>query len=180
MTWVDGLVLIVLGASALLAFMRGLVREALGILAWIGAAYAALAGYAELQPTVGKYVQNPDFAEPIAFGIIFLVVLIAGSIVARLLSRLVRRSPLAGVDRTLGLVFGLLRGAALVVVAYIGAGMLMPVDEWPEPVLHARVLPYAYYGAKAVVDKLPPGDRPRVYPPPGGTPSTQALLQRQQ
>ena len=40
----------------------------------------------------------------------------------------------------LGLVFGLARGAALVIVAYIVAGMVIPVDRWPDAVLEARSL----------------------------------------
>ena len=38
MTWVDLVVFAVLAISALLAFMRGLVREVLGLAAWVGAA----------------------------------------------------------------------------------------------------------------------------------------------
>ena len=59
-------------------------------------------------------------------------------IIARSLSALVRDSVIGGLDRTLGLVFGLVRGAALVVIAYIIAGMVVQVDRWPDVVLEAH------------------------------------------
>ncbi len=61
-----------------------------------------------------------------------------------------RASPIGGLDRTLGLVFGLVRGAALVVLAYIIAGMVVQVDRWPDAVLQARSLPLVYQGASWV------------------------------
>ena len=60
-------------------------------------------------------------------------------LIARWISALVRGSPIGGLDRTLGLVFGLARGAALVIIAYIVGGMVVHVDRWPEPVLEARI-----------------------------------------
>ena len=56
----------------------------------------------------------------------------------RWISALVRASPISGLDRTLGLVFGLVRGVALVILAYIVAGMVLPVERWPEPVFDAE------------------------------------------
>lgn len=166
MTWVDGVVLIVLLASAALAFLRGFVREALGILAWVLAIYVAVNAMPVAATQARRWIQNPDFADPVAFVVVFVLVLILGSVVARIIGRLVRRSVLSGVDRTLGLAFGLLRGAALVVAAYIGAGMMVDIDQWPPPVLQARSLPFAYRGAAWAIAQLPPDYRPRLYPPP--------------
>ncbi|MBV9735285.1 MAG: CvpA family protein [Acidisphaera sp.] len=175
MTWVDGVVLIALAASAALAFLRGFVREALGILAWVLAIYVALNAMPFAAAQARRWIQNPDFADPAAFVIVFILILILGSVVARIIGRLIRRSALGGVDRILGLAFGLLRGAALVVAAYIGAGMMVDIDQWPPPVLQARSLPYAYRGAAWVVAQLPPDYRPRLYaPPPDRQPSAEA------
>jgi len=98
-------------------------------------------------------------------------------LVARLIGRLVRGSPLGGIDRTLGLLFGLARGAALVILAYIVAGMVVPLDHWPTPVLQARALAPAYAGARWAVRQLPVEYRPRLYaPPPGRQTSAESLL----
>ena len=108
---------------------------------------------------------------------VFIVSLIVLMIVARLLSGVVRASPVGGLDRTLGLVFGVLRGAALLILAYIIAGMVVQVDRWPDVVLQARSLPLVYEGAKWVVEKLPADHRPQLYaPPPGRQASADNLL----
>ena len=91
---------------------------------------------------------------------------------------LVRASPVSGIDRTLGLVFGLVRGAALCILAYIAAGMVVQVERWPDPVLNAESVWPVYRGAKWVVDQLPADFRPRLYSPPAGRETTaSALLQ---
>jgi membrane protein required for colicin V production len=65
------------------------------------------------------------------------------------------------------MVFGLLRGAFLVVVAYILGGMVLPESEkWPTPVREARSLPVVAQGAQWLMDKLPPGYRDGLVLPP--------------
>jgi len=110
---------------------------------------------------------------------IFVVALIVLMLVAHAIGRLVRRSAIGGLDRTLGLVFGLVRGAALIILAYIFVGLVKPVDQWPEEVLQARSIDFVYDGAKWAVDHLPPGGfrAPPVYPPPAHRKTTaEALL----
>jgi membrane protein required for colicin V production len=89
---------------------------------------------------------------------------------------LVRASPIGGLDRTLGLVFGLARGAALLVLAYIIAGMVVQVDRWPDVVLQARSLPLVYQGASWAVQRLPADHRPLLYAPPQGRETTADAL----
>ncbi len=73
---------------------------------------------------------------------LYIAALILLSVVASIIGRLVRSAGLGGVDSTLGVVFGLLRGAALVVAAYIVVGWAVPdVDHWPAPMREARLLP---------------------------------------
>jgi membrane protein required for colicin V production len=168
LNWVDILVLVVIAASAMLAFMRGLVREVMGIGAWVGAAIVALWGGPELQPRMLEWTGKPDFAAPLAYAAVFVGALILLSIVAGMIGGVVRGSMLGGIDRTLGVLFGLVRGTALVVVAYIAGGLLVTPDRWPDPVLHARSLPYAYQGAAWLVGQLPQQYRPKVPEPPTG------------
>jgi membrane protein required for colicin V production len=178
MTWVDLAVLGVLAISALLAFMRGLVREVLGIGAWIGAGAVAVKGLPLARNIVRNWISTPEWVDPVSFAAIFLVALIVLSLIARAISRSVRGSALGGVDRTLGLVFGLARGAALVILAYIMGGMAVSTDYWPDPVLEARFLEPVFEGARWVALQVPPEFRPRVYPPRSGRQTTaDALLQ---
>ncbi|MCB4822440.1 CvpA family protein [Roseicella aerolata] len=167
MTWVDGVVLAVLAVSALLAFMRGLVQEVLGVGAWIGAAFLALALRPAVVPLLEGSVEPAWLADALAAGGVFLIVLVVLKILISFVARRVQDSVLGGTDRALGLVFGVARGAFLVILAYILGGMVLPAaDRWPEAVREARTLPLVVDGSHWLVAQLPPEYRPRVAAPP--------------
>ncbi len=168
MTWVDGVVLAVLAVSAVVAFLRGLVQEALGVGAWVGAALAGFALRPTLAPLLTRWgVDEPWIADALAIAAVFILVLIILKVVIAAIARRVQDSVLGGTDRALGLVFGLARGAFLVAVAYILGGMVLPATErWPEAVREARFLPLVVDGANWLVDRLPPAYRPQVAVPP--------------
>lgn len=177
MTWVDFAVLGVLAVSGILAFLRGFVREILGIGAWIGAGAAAVWGAQYAQLPLERWISNPGWADAAALAGVFLVTLIILLMVAHLFGRMVRGSPLGGLDRTLGLLFGLARGAALVILAYILVGMVVPVDHWPTPVRQALTIQAAHRGAAWVAEYLPERFRPPVPTLPAGLrASADALL----
>jgi membrane protein required for colicin V production len=172
MTWVDLVVFGLLAISGLLAFARGLVREVLGIGAWAGAAGTAIIAVPMLRSTVSGWVPSPQWVDPASFMMVFLVMLVILMLVAGMIGNVVRGSALGGVDRTLGLLFGLARGAVVVVIAYILAGMVLPIERWPAAVLNARLLLITYDGARVARDYLPQDYRPRLYAPPGGRETT--------
>ena len=179
MTWVDLVVLAVLAVSGLLAFSRGLVREVLGLAAWAGAIFIAVWALPLVRPQFQKWLgENSPWADPAGFGAVFLISLIILMILSRWASAMVRASPIGGLDRTLGLVFGLVRGAVLLVLAYIIAGMVVQVDRWPDVVLEARSLPFVYQGAKWAVERIPVDHRPQLYAPPPGRQTTAEDLLR--
>ena len=166
MNAVDYAVLAVLAVSGLLAFLRGFVREILGIAAWIGAAVIALWAVPYVRPYaktyIGQYLTDPALQDYAGFGAVFIVAVVVLLMISHWVGALVRQSLLGGVDRSLGLLFGLARGAALAVVAYIAASWLIPMERWPEMVLQARSLPLTYQGAVWVTEQLPQPYRPML------------------
>jgi membrane protein required for colicin V production len=171
MNWVDGVVLAVLVVSALLACLRGLVREVLGLAAWGGAAFVAVNTGGMLEPFFAQLSSEPPVVSALALGSAFIVALLIFSVVAILIARLVRGSIFGGLDRLLGLFYGIVRGAALVVTAYIVVGLGIHADRWPPPVLHAASLPLAYDGASWVIRMLPEEYRPQLQAPPDAQPN---------
>jgi membrane protein required for colicin V production len=167
--WIDLAVLAIIVISALLAFLRGFVREALGIGAWVGAGVVAWWAFPWSQPQARALITGyPELADFAAYVAVFVVALILLSIVAGMVGGLVRTSLLSGIDRTLGIVFGLARGAAIVVAGYIALSMVVPPDRWPPPLAEARSPLYAYEGAMWAVRFLPEAYRPSIKPPPSG------------
>nr|WP_295745946.1 CvpA family protein [uncultured Acidocella sp.] len=181
MTWVDAVVLGVVALSALFSMVRGFVREVLGVGAWIGALLACLKFYAPVQPYIASLLPKglQHFAIYGAMAAVFLVVLIVLSLVSGLIGGLVRESPLSGLDHSLGIVFGIARGAIILFIAYIALGMAEPSTEWPKPIVDARSLPIAYQGATWLVGFLPPQYQPKVQKLPSPqAPSADTLMQQ--
>ncbi|MDR3530938.1 MAG: CvpA family protein [Rhodopila sp.] len=179
MTWVDLVVFGFLAISGLLAFVRGLVREVLGVGAWVGSVAAAFFGLPMMRGVVRNWFSTPEWVDPVSFIVVFLISLIILMLIARAIGSFVRSSALGGVDRTLGLVFGLARGAAVIIIAYIIGQMVFPIERWPDAVLDARTLTPTYEAARWVRDQLPEPYRPhRLDPPPAGRQATAEALLR--
>ena len=124
-TIIDGVVALVIVLSALLAYSRGLVRETLAIAGWIAATVLAFLFADQIQPLVRQIPVLGDFIGDscelsiiAAFAAVFAVALVIFSIFTPLLSSVVQRSALGGVDQGLGFLFGVLRGILLVAVAF--------------------------------------------------------------
>ncbi|MCW3477013.1 CvpA family protein [Limobrevibacterium gyesilva] len=176
MNWVDSAVLGIVAISAALAFTRGFVRETLGLGAWVGAFFFASVTVDLVRPTVRGWIGNTDIADPVAYTAMFLIGLIVLSVITGIVGSFVRSSMLNGVDRTLGVVFGIVRALVLIAAAYIGSGFVVASDRWPDAVKEARSLPYVYNLANWVVRFLPPDYRPNVVPPPMGRQTNAADL----
>jgi membrane protein required for colicin V production len=177
MNLVDLLVIAIIAISALLGLSRGFVREMLGLGAWLVAAYGAFRLGPQLLPFANRTLGNPDIAGIAAYAVAFIVLLIVLSLAANLIGRIVRLSALGGLDRTLGLVFGAVRGAVLLIAAYILGGVVLPHPEtWPPQVKQARTVPLLYDGAVWAAGMLPDAYRPAIAIPPDDHPLTSGQL----
>jgi len=141
--------------SALLAFSRGFVRESLAVAGWVGAGFAALYLYAPLNPFVRKYVPITLAADAITVAGVFIITLVIISILSHRIAVTVRESAIGALDRSLGFVFGLLRGAVIVIVAYMLLTWLIPVNDHPEMIRDARVTPWVQRGADVLIKLVP-------------------------
>ncbi|MBE1284808.1 MAG: CvpA family protein [Rhodobacteraceae bacterium] len=124
-TIIDGVVALVIVLSALLAYARGFVREAMAIAGWIAAAVLAFLFAPKAKPLMAEIpVLNEFLADSCelsiiaAFAAVFAVALIVVSFFTPLFSSLVQRSALGGVDQGIGFFFGVLRGILLVAIAF--------------------------------------------------------------
>ncbi len=162
MNTLDLIVISVVGLSALFAFVRGFVREALSIVAWIGAALVAYYGYASFLPLVGRFLPNLLAAQLTTAGLLFVVSLLVFSVVVGVVSDKVRSSRLGSVDRTLGLIFGLARGVLVVCLGYLVTVDVIDPNDWPPKpevlpgwIASARLRPYLERGAGPLAQWLP-------------------------
>ena len=137
-TVVDGVVAAIVLVSALLAYSRGFMREAMAILGWIVAAIAAffLAPAAEPLvreiPVVSDYLRGScELSTLFAFAAVFAVSLIVLSVFTPLLSAAVQRSALNRIDQGAGFLFGVARGFLLVTILLVVYGLVGFDDAIP-------------------------------------------------
>lgn len=123
MTWFDYAVLAVVGISVLLSIIHGFVRELLALASWLIAFFVAQIYAADAAWLLPAAIASEPLRLLTAFLAVFLVVLLATTLLANVLSGLFRRAGLGAVDRILGAVFGLVRGFAIVMVVVMLAGL---------------------------------------------------------
>ncbi len=114
--WIDWTLLGLLALSVLVGLVRGLVFELMSLVGWAVAYVLAQAYSPLLAPYLPIGRLGTALNQGAAFALGFVLVLLAWSLLARLLRRLIRATPLTALDRLLGAVFGMLRGALLLLV----------------------------------------------------------------
>src|SRR5438874_10273602 len=137
-TLLDWILIGVMLVSAMLAMVRGFLREVLSIAAWIIAAGATLYAYAKLLPLAKSYFNNDIIAAGAVIGGTFLLTLIVVSVITVRFSDMVLDSRVGALDRTLGFLFGLGRGLIIVVVAFLFFAWLVPARTQPGWVANAK------------------------------------------
>jgi membrane protein required for colicin V production len=147
-TPVDYVIVLICVVSAGIGVWRGFVKEALSLLTLLAAIWLAWRFAALVEPMLGEWAGAPEVRVWTARIIVFVLVLIAGSVISWLARMLVRHTGLSGVDRLLGAGFGLVRGVLIVGLAVIVLEFL-GLDQdgfWQD----ARLRPYAEQVAAAV------------------------------
>ncbi|GBE48069.1 colicin V production protein [bacterium BMS3Bbin12] len=131
MTWVDYAIVAVITLSAAVGLVRGFLREALSLAAWIVAFWVALTFSYGLARFFTGLIASPTVRIAVAFAALFLLTLLLGALISYLAAQLIKGSGLTGADRLVGVVFGLARGVALVAVLVLLAGLTSaPKDPW--------------------------------------------------
>jgi membrane protein required for colicin V production len=135
MTPVDYLLIAIVGISLLFGIIRGFLRESVALLGWLVGLWLAWRYSSEIVPYIGGALTGTELQVWVARLIILLAVILTAWLIGSLLGYLVQRSGLTlGVDRILGGVFGLVRGAVIVGFAVMLADAAKMHDEswWRE------------------------------------------------
>ncbi|WP_250452883.1 CvpA family protein [Caballeronia sp. ATUFL_M2_KS44] len=138
----DYAVMAVIGLSALRGMWRGLLAEAFGLVGWIAAILIAGRFVGVVAPYIPATWPGGALTQwLIAFLLVVGAVLLLSSVLSALLTRITEITGLRGVDRSLGLLFGLARGVILVVILVALAGLTeLPQKEfWRNALLRPTV-----------------------------------------
>jgi membrane protein required for colicin V production len=157
MNTLDIVVIAVIVISGLLAFSRGMVRELLSVGGWIAAALVTLYAFPYVQPFARKWIPITIAADIAAALVVFIVTLVIASLVSNLIAARVHDTQFRALDRSLGLLFGIVRGAVLLSLAFLLINWLSKPDAPPGWVIAAKSRPLLAQGAKLLVAMAPKG-----------------------
>lgn len=129
LNWIDWVIVGIITFSTLLSLWRGFAREALSLAAWIVAFVAARVFADPVASLMAGFIHNETARYLAACVIIFVGVLILGTIVTAIIAKLIKLTGLSVLDRLLGTVFGFTRGLIVVLVIVFVARELLPVQN---------------------------------------------------
>ena len=131
MIWVDYVIIGIITLSALIGLLRGLVREALSLTAWVVAIWVAVEFSGRFAPLLTQYISVPSLRLIAAFAALFLGILILIGIINFIIVRLLAKTGLGGTDQMLGVVFGIARGVVVIaILVLLGGATPFPKDPW--------------------------------------------------
>lgn len=155
MTLVDGVAVGVVFISTVVGVVRGITREVLSLFAWSGAIASTWMCWPLARHFFEQWIENPMLAGGATIIALFLLFLILFSLISYFLSNLVRQSWMGGVDRALGSLFGVVRGATLLCFFELGMAMFIPRGQYPAWLSEANCAPLLYQGSDLLYQILP-------------------------
>ncbi|MDR0631684.1 MAG: CvpA family protein [Holosporaceae bacterium] len=140
--------------STVAGFIRGFVKDFLSSCAWFGSGFVATLVAPYFIHAIGERIPNSTIARCVAFGISYLVVLVIFLLIIGAMSRNVKGGILSGIDRAVGVLFGLFRGVGLLVCFCV----LMIIFEIPrdkyEMMRDSKLSPILFEIAESLTPKI--------------------------
>ena len=147
--YVDGGVAAILLISAIMAYSRGFTREVLAIAGWLIAAAVAAFLTPMVEPlirelpAVGSFLASSCVLSVItAFTLVMALGLLIMAVFTPVFSSMVLDSVFGPIDRMLGFVFGVARGALLIVIAFLLYEALVGNPQEFAPLAESQSFPY--------------------------------------
>ena len=134
-SWVDIGIALIFVVSTAFAVFRGFVKEAISIATWVAAIWLAIVFSNDVAILLPEGLDNAEFnmgetrmnIENLGVGIAFIMIvvgtLVFGALINYVLSQITKMQVLRGADRFLGILFGLARATAIVVILVMLASM---------------------------------------------------------
>jgi len=154
LNWLDIVLGLIILCSAIAGLRAGFTRVVIGLVATIVGLVAGFWFYRVVGDYLRPWISTPAVANAVGFFLIFFGVALLGSMIAAVLSKLLRWVGLSWFNYLLGGVAGFARGALVVAVL---ANVLVAFAPTPVPTYlqNSRVLPYAN-GVASVLAAIAP------------------------
>lgn len=151
LNWADFAIIGIVLLSTFISLIRGFIKEAISLATWVLAVWVALKYTPFVAGLLAETVDIPSIRMGIAALVLFISTLIVGALINYMISQLVDKTGFSGTDRTLGVVFGVLRGVLVVALVVMLASLTpIPQDPWWKqsrllPVFQEKIVTYKTY-----------------------------------
>ena len=139
MTQVDSLILAVIAISSAFGVRRGFIKEIMSLLSWIAALLVSRVYSESLASILGNMIDNPSVRYLIAFSVLFVIIIMLGTLLNQFMSKLLVVTGLKTLDRFLGAVFGVARGMVIVLVVLFILNVFVSESGWWQ---QSTLIPY--------------------------------------
>lgn len=156
----DLFVALVLLSSGVFAFRRGLVREIMALGTWVLAALFSFSFYPIALPFFSEHIKNTMLANAATGISLFCLAIVTLVPLGDYLTGLVKSPTLSSINRSLGFVFGILRGFVIMCLIYLATTFIWPEGQgvqpvWLEQAKTKPALAYGVEGLRALVPESP-------------------------
>lgn len=155
MTLLDGILIVIMLISALLAMIRGFTREVFSIASWVVAALATYSLWDDLLPVTQRYIPDKNLSLGLTVVGIFFITLILVTLITMKISDFILDSKAGPLDRTLGFLFGAGRGLLLVVIGVLFLNYFIPTEKQWAGIAEARSKPFLDELGAELLNMLP-------------------------
>lgn len=157
---IGALVLLVIAGA--MGLSSGFIHSVLFIGSWVLAGVGAWRLTPHLQPEVQKYVASEQIAYFSTLLAIFVVLLIVLTLFASAIGRAVRASGLKGLDKIVGMAFGLVCGLVVLATGFLLYTYIVKPATLPPIIANARLFPLVKEAAELIEPELPEAFKTRA------------------
>ncbi len=154
MNAIDIILVLLIALSVVAGFMSGFSRLVIGLAATIVGIFLGFWFYGLVGNELLPYVHRPEIANAIGFVMILGASIVVGALLGKALAALFQWTGLSWLDRFLGGVAGLVRGA-IVAVALMTLVLAFAPSPPPQVLIDSRSLPYVMRSATLLADVTP-------------------------
>lgn len=162
MNGLDIFLIVVVLISALIALNRGLIKEVLSIIGWFFGVVAVIYLLPYVQPLMENHIESELMAIIASVFTILILFFVIWIYLTSFVIGKVRESKLSGMDRVLGLFFGVLRAFLLIILFNILIGWIMPKESQPELLKQSKGFQLAGSFAEPIEKLIPRSAKEKV------------------
>jgi membrane protein required for colicin V production len=138
-----------------MGIVKGATKEVLSLASWIGSTFLTIMLFPLVKDIAREHISHGLIADIVTACALFVIFLTILSVLNYMCSNFVRGSVLSGVDKFLGALFGIARGAVILSVVNLVANQWLVVETIPEWVSKSKLRPYIIDVGNLIILVLP-------------------------